>query len=80
MVIVIAEDGLSHRTIPLGRLCRHEDWNDNSITALLMEVLQIQRIIPDLLFVIDQERLGTNLEFDGENHAPHEEDNIDSFP
>ena len=79
LVVIVAEDRLPKRTILLRSLSRNQNRNDDSIPTLLVEVLQIQRIIPNLLLVIDKKRVGPDLEFDGKDNALHEEDHIDSF-
>ena len=58
-------------------LRRHENGNDPRIVASLVKVLEVQRVVPNLINGRTRKACVTDLEFDSEDNRPNQKDYID---
>src|SRR5262245_55615993 len=58
--------------------CREEDWEDRCVVTRLVEVLQIQRVVPGLVVVSKAKLVFTALKLDWEDGRPGNQHSIDS--
>src|SRR4051812_25574970 len=61
-----------------GRRCRDDQRHNCHRFARLVEVLEVKRVVPNLLNRRAVKRLGTDLKLEDENHWTDKDDGVDS--
>ncbi len=80
LIVIDTEEARAGRAGFVGGFRGHEDRNDDPVAALLVEVLQVEGVVPDLLFVVDEELVGADFEFDGEDNAAGQQNHVYTLP
>ena len=61
-------------------LCSHQDGDDGPVVTGLVEVFQVEGVVPHLVYVRPVESRLPGLEFYREHHSVQKEDNVDALP